>query len=130
MAGKTIFITGGSGVIGAHVVAGGIQLFEVDLSGDKGWDYAFKDAAFMSRHRIPLARQKNDDELINPTREEALRATRGQSLSGMWVAAIGYGHEKRTAQNPFTEKDWAVIKDPKGPVGACEKSKTLAKQAA
>jgi dihydroflavonol-4-reductase len=46
-------------------------------------------------------------------------------------ASIGYGYtqSERTMENLFTEKDWTRVEGAKSPVGAYEKSKTLAEKA-
>ncbi|KAF2811301.1 NAD(P)-binding protein [Mytilinidion resinicola] len=106
-----------------------VDFFEVDLLGDKGWDDACKCCDFVIHvaSPYPLNVPKNENELIKPAREGTLRALRAAKKSRN---PISYGHEKRTKDNPFTEKDRTVLKDAKSPVGAYEKSKTLAEQAA
>ncbi|KAH6876746.1 dihydroflavonol-4-reductase [Thelonectria olida] len=118
--------------------ASSVEVFEVDLLGDKGWDEACRGRDFVIHVASPYPSTipKNEDDVIKPAREGTLRALRAAKKSGTVkrvvitssFAAIGYGHEKRTNNNPFTEKDWTVLKDPKSPVGAYEKSKTLAEQ--
>jgi nucleoside-diphosphate-sugar epimerase len=76
---------------------------------------------------------KDENELIVPAREGALRVLRAARDAGVKrvvmtssFAAIGYGHPPQ--QQPFTEKDWTY---PKGAdVMAYTKSKTLAERAA
>ncbi|PHH91697.1 hypothetical protein CDD83_10614 [Cordyceps sp. RAO-2017] len=118
--------------------ARGVQFFEVDLLGDKGWDDACKGCDFVLHvaSPYPLGVPKDEQEVIRPAREGTLRALRAAKRAGTVkrivitssFAAIGYGHEPRTKENPLTEKDWTVLKSPKSPVGAYEKSKTLAEQ--
>lgn len=118
----------------------GVDFVEVDLLGDKGWDDACKGCDFVIHvaSPYPLHVPKNEDELIKPAREGTLRALRAaksaETVKRVVItssfAAIGYGHGQRTKDNPFTEEDWTQLEDAKSPVGAYEKSKTLAEQAA
>jgi dihydroflavonol-4-reductase len=82
---------------------------------------------------FPSQVPKDENELILPAREGALRVLRASRDAGVKrvvltssFAAIGYGHPSREA--PFTEKDWT---DPAGAdVMPYTKSKTLAERAA
>ncbi|KAH7148434.1 dihydroflavonol-4-reductase [Dactylonectria macrodidyma] len=110
--------------------AGAVEFFEVDLLGDKGWDEACKGCDFVVHvaSPYPLTLPKNEDEVIRPAREGTLRALRAAKKAGTVkrvvltssFAAVGYGHELRTTNNPFTEKDWTVLKDAKSPQDAWE----------
>ncbi|KAI8649254.1 Epimerase domain-containing protein [Fusarium keratoplasticum] len=118
--------------------ANSVEFFEVDLLSDKGWDEACRGCDFVIHVASPYPSSipKNEDDIIKPAREGTLRALKAAKKSGTVkrvvitssFAAIGYGHGKRTNNDPFTETDWTVLKDPKSPVGAYEKSKTLAEQ--
>lgn len=118
--------------------ANGVEFFEVDLLGDPGWDEACKCCDFVLHVASPYPSNvpKDEDEVIKPARQGTLRALRAAKEAGTVkrviitssFAAIGYGYETRSKENPFTEKDWTVLKDPQSPVGAYEKSKTLAEQ--
>ena len=82
---------------------------------------------------FPSQVPKDEDELIVPAREGALRVLRASRDAGVKrvvltssFAAIGYGHAEGHA--PFTEKDWT---NPSGAdVMPYTKSKTLAERAA
>jgi dihydroflavonol-4-reductase len=82
---------------------------------------------------LPEKVPKDENELIVPAREGALRVLRAARDAGVQrvvltssFAAIGYGHASRSA--PFNETDWT---DPSGAdVQPYAKSKTLAERAA
>jgi len=70
-------------------------------------------------------RPKNEDELIVPAREGALRVLRAARDAGVKrvvltssYAAIGYGHKPQQA--PFNETDWT---DPARPASALTRSR-------
>ena len=119
-----------------------VGFFEVDLLGDRGWDEACAGCDYVLHVASPFppSAPKHEDELIKPAREGTLRALRAakkaETVKRVVItssfAAVGYGHPKglRTKSDPFTEKDWTVVNDARNPVGAYEKSKTLAEQAA
>jgi nucleoside-diphosphate-sugar epimerase len=121
-------------------LANSVEIFEVDLLNDKGWDEACRGCEFVIHvaSPYPLHIPKDEDEIVKPAREGTLRALKAAKKAGTVkrvvltssFAAIGYGHEKRSENNPFTEKDWTVLEGAKSPVGAYERSKTLAEQAA
>jgi nucleoside-diphosphate-sugar epimerase len=81
---------------------------------------------------FPLSVSKNENELIVPAREGALRVLRAARNAGVRrvvmtssFAAIGYS--PKSLGEPYCEEDWT---DPRDEVGAYIKSKTLAEQAA
>jgi nucleoside-diphosphate-sugar epimerase len=82
---------------------------------------------------FPLEEPKNEDELIVPAREGALRVLRAARDAGVKrvvltssFAAIGYGVP--VTDRPFTEEDWT---DPtSSTISAYVKSKTIAERAA
>jgi len=102
---------------------------------DAGWPEAVAGCDFVLHvaSPFPLKVPKNEDELIVPAREGALRVLRAARDAGVKrvvltssFAAIGYGH--KVTHRPFTEDDWT---DPNGEgVGPYVKSKTLAERAA
>jgi dihydroflavonol-4-reductase len=112
-----------------------LQFFAADLEADAGWKEAVSGCDFVLHVASPLPPSvpKNEDELIVPAREGTLRVLCASREAGVKrvvltssFAAIGYGHENRTA--PFTEADWT---DPAGSdVLPYPKSKTLAERAA
>ena len=102
---------------------------------DKGWSEAAAGCEFVMHvaSPFPLGVPKNEDELIAPAREGALRvllAARDAHVKRVVLtcsfAAIGYGPQD--VDRPFSEKNWT---DPNGRgVSAYVKSKTLAERAA
>ena len=114
---------------------GGLAFAAADLMSDEGWREALAgcDFALHVASPFPLKAPRDEDELIIPAREGALRVLRAARDAGVRrvvltssFAAIGYGHGP--ADRPFSEEDWT---DPKGSdLGAYVKSKTLAERAA
>lgn len=112
-----------------------IEFTAADLTTSSGWPQAVAGCDYVLHVASPLpaAPPKDENELIVPAREGALRVLRAARDAGVKrvvltssFAAIGYGHPERTA--PFSESDWT---DPSGPdVGPYTKSKTLAERAA
>lgn len=106
-----------------------------DLMSDLGWPEAVAGCDFVLHvaSPFPLKVPENEDELIIPAREGALRVLRASRDAGVKrvvltssFAAIGYGHP--LTDKPFTEQDWT---DPTGAgVSPYVKSKTLAERAA
>ena len=122
--------------IGAHVDIGGcLEFVEADLLQDEGWAAAVKGARYVLHVASPLPSAPPDDEmeLITPAREGALRVLREASEAGVErvvltssLAAVTSGHE-RPPSRIFDEEDWS---DLSRPMGAYEKSKTMAERAA
>jgi dihydroflavonol-4-reductase len=82
---------------------------------------------------FPAKAAKDDDELIVPARDGALRALRAAKRAGVTrcvmtssVAAIAYGRDK--GEHTFTEADWTDVSHPE--TSAYVKSKTIAERAA
>jgi len=106
-----------------------------DLTADAGWPEAVAGCDFVLHVASPFPSgiPKNEDELIIPAREGALRVLRASRDAGVRrvvltssFAAIGYG--VNATDRPFTEEDWS---DPDGSdIAAYAKSKTLAERAA
>ncbi|KAJ3497624.1 hypothetical protein NLG97_g1759 [Lecanicillium saksenae] len=117
-----------------------IEFVEVDLLGVKGWDEASVGVDYVLHvaSPFPASEPKDENELITPAREGTLRALRAAKKAGSVkrvvvtssVASIIYGHGPRTSADPFTEKDWSEVKNPKSHIGAYPKSKTIAERAA
>jgi nucleoside-diphosphate-sugar epimerase len=112
-----------------------LSFVAADLESDAGWPEAVAGCEYVLHVASPFPANvpKDDDELIVPAREGALRVLRASRGAGVKrvvltssFAAIGYGHEARTA--PFTEKDWTNLNGPG--LTAYVKSKTLAERAA
>lgn len=105
------------------------------LEKDAGWPEAVSDCDYVLHvaSPFPAAVPKDENELIIPAREGALRLLRAARDAGVKrvvltssFAAIGYGHPQQAA--PFTERDWTVVDG--DDTGAYAKSKTLAERAA
>jgi dihydroflavonol-4-reductase len=118
------------------VEAGDALSFAVaNLTSDMGWTQAVAGCDYVLHvaSPFPLKVPKDENELIVPAREGALRvlrAARDASVRRVVLtssfAAIGYGTEP--GAEPYTEKDWT---NPDGPgVTPYVKSKTLSERAA
>jgi nucleoside-diphosphate-sugar epimerase len=112
-----------------------LSFFAADLENDAGWREAVADCDYVLHVASPLPQHvpKNEDELIVPAREGALRVLRASRDAGVKrvvltssFAAIGYGQEQ--AEKPFDETNWTDLNS--GDVLAYAKSKTLAERAA
>jgi nucleoside-diphosphate-sugar epimerase len=112
-----------------------LSFVATDLVSDTGWPAAVAGCEFVLHIASPFPSTvpKDENDLIVPAREGALRALRAARDAGVKrvvmtssFAAIGYGHPQQEA--PFTEKDWT---NPSGAdVMPYTKSKTLAERAA
>jgi nucleoside-diphosphate-sugar epimerase len=106
-----------------------------DLTSDAGWPEAVAGCQYALHVASPFppAAPKDENEVIVPAREGALRLLRASRDAGVKrvvltssFAAIGYGQPPRS--QPFTEADWT---NPDGDdVRAYVRSKTLAERAA
>jgi nucleoside-diphosphate-sugar epimerase len=122
---------GGAGEVGER-----LKLFRADLNADAGWAEAAAgcDTVLHVASPFPSTVPKDENELIAPARDGALRVLRAARDAGVKrvvltssFAAIGYGGPKdRTAV--FTEEDWTNLNDPT--VQPYPKSKTIAERAA
>ena len=111
-----------------------LSFFAADLEQDAGWTEAVTGCEYVLHVASPLPASlpKDDDELIIPAREGALRVLRAARQAGVKrvvltssFAAIGYGHENH--EKTFNETDWSGINHD---MTAYTKSKTIAEQAA
>jgi nucleoside-diphosphate-sugar epimerase len=112
-----------------------LSFVAADLESDAGWPEAVAGCDYVLHVASPFPANvpKNDDELIVPAREGALRLLRAARNAGVKrvvltssFAAIGYGHPPQT--KPFDETNWT---NPDGEgATAYVKSKTLAERAA
>ncbi|HTM17779.1 MAG TPA: aldehyde reductase [Terracidiphilus sp.] len=112
-----------------------LSLVAAELMTDAGWPAAVSGCEYVLHIASPFPSQvpKDENELIVPARDGALRVLRASRDAGVKrvvltssFAAIGYGHTERA--EPFTEKDWT---NPDGAdVMPYTKSKTLAERAA
>jgi nucleoside-diphosphate-sugar epimerase len=112
-----------------------LSFHAADLESDGGWREAAAGCDYLLHvaSPFPATAPKDENELIVPAREGALRVLRAARDAGVKrvvltssFAAIGYGHQPQ--QRPFDETDWT---DPNGyGVYPYVKSKTLAERAA
>ena len=122
---------GGAGDVGER-----LTFVRADLSADAGWAEAVRgcDIVLHVASPFPVTVPKDENELIVPARDGALRVLKAARDAGVQrvvmtssFVAIGYGAPKdRTAV--FTENDWTNLNDPS--VQAYAKSKTIAERAA
>jgi nucleoside-diphosphate-sugar epimerase len=112
-----------------------LQFVAADLMSDAGWPAAVAGCEYVLHIASPFPSTvpKDENELIVPAREGALRVLRAARDAGAKrvvqtssFAAVGYGHPQQ--ERVFTEKDWT---NPDGAdVMPYTKSKTLAERAA
>ncbi len=106
-----------------------------DLGQDAGWAEAVAGCRYVLHvaSPFPATIPKDENELIVPAREGALRVLRAARDAGVTrvvltssFAAIGYGHPPQSAA--FDETSWTNLEDPK--LQPYVKSKTIAERAA
>jgi dihydroflavonol-4-reductase len=111
-----------------------LSFVEADLTSDYNWNDAVKGCTYVLHvaSPFPMGEPKDENELIIPAREGALRVLRASRDAGVKrvvltssFAAIGYSIDPKG--HVFTEKDWT---DADKANGAYIKSKTLAEKAA
>ncbi len=121
---------GGVGEVGER-----LAFVRADLNADVGWAEAVAgcDYVFHVASPFPSALPKDENDLIAPARDGALRTLRAARDAGVKrvvltssFAAIGYGARGRTTA--FTEEDWTNLKD--SDLQPYQKSKTIAERAA
>ena len=112
-----------------------VRFFAADLMKDAGWKEAAAGSEYVMHiaSPFPVHVPKDENELIVPAREGALRMLRAARDAGVKrvvltssFAAVGYGHPEQT--KPFDEADWTDLNG-EG-LTAYVKSKTLAERAA
>lgn len=112
-----------------------LSFFAADLERDAGWPQAVAGCEYVLHvaSPFPTTVPRNEDELIVPAREGAIRVLRAARDAGVRrvvltssFAAIGYGHKPQA--EPFDETDWTDVNG-EG-VTAYVKSKTVAERAA
>jgi len=117
------------------VTADELPLVAADLTGDAGWAEAVAGCEYVQHIASPLPAgvPKNDDELIVPARDGALRVLAAAKAAGVRrvvmtssTAAICYGVDDK--RRVFTEKDWTDVAH--ADTYAYVKSKTIAERAA
>src|SRR5215831_8651040 len=112
-----------------------LSFVAADLESDAGWPQAVAGCDYVLHvaSPFPATIPKDEDEIIKPAREGALRVLRAARDAGVKrvvltssFAAIGYGHPLQS--EPFDENSWT---DPAGAdVAPYVKSKTLSERAA
>lgn len=126
---KAMLRQGGAGH-GADQVA----LFAADLTADAGWKQAVTGCDYVLHVASPFPSRvpKDENELIRPARDGALRVLRAARDANVTrvvltssFAAIGYGKGRA---GTFTETDWTDPDDPT--IQPYQKSKTQAERAA
>jgi dihydroflavonol-4-reductase len=116
---------------GAH-----LSFAEADLDSDAGWDAAIAGCAYV--HHVaspfPATIPKDENELIIPARDGAVRVVRAAARAGVKrlvmtssIAAVAYGPAKPDGY-VFTETDWTDATHPDA--GPYQRSKVIAERAA
>lgn len=122
--------------ITAPDAAGRLEVVAADLNADAGWAEAVKGCSGVLHvaSPIPTSNPRDDDELIRPARDGALRVLKAARDAGVArvvmtssTAAVAYG--KGSLSRPQTEADWS---DPTNlaDTSAYERSKAIAERAA
>jgi nucleoside-diphosphate-sugar epimerase len=113
---------------------GALDVVAADLTSDTGWTDAVEGCRFVMHVASPLPRgaAKDENELIVPARDGALRVLRAAQNAGVErvvltssLSAIVYGNDRSRI---FTEADWSNLEGER--IGAYDKSKTIAERAA
>jgi len=113
-----------------------LRFVALDLSSDDGWDAAMDgiDVVMHTASPFPMTQPKNEDDLIRPAVDGAMRALQAAHKAGITrviltssTAAISGSHLP-PGDSAFDEKNWTDPTDPD--VAAYSRSKTLAEQAA
>jgi len=111
-----------------------LSFFEATLTADEGWHEAVENCDYVLHIASPFpAKQPRDEnELIIPARDGALRVLRAARVAGVKrvvltssFAAVGYSTDSK--DHTFTENDWT---DEHAPLMPYIKSKTVAEKAA
>lgn len=121
----------------AKILPAGTQLTFVaaDLNSDAGWAEAVAGCTYVQHVASPLpsSNPKDDDELVRPARDGALRVLKAAQAAGVKrvvmtasTACIAYGRGSR--ETPFTEADWTDETN-RADTSAYERSKTIAERA-
>ena len=113
-----------------------LTILAADLNADAGWQEAADgcEGVLHVASPLPLANPKDDDELVRPARDGALRVLRAARDAGVRrvvmtssTAAVCYGYGSR--HQPYTEADWSDPTD-RSDSSAYERSKMIAERAA
>ncbi|MGQ4512000.1 NAD-dependent epimerase/dehydratase family protein [Streptomyces sp. DW26H14] len=106
-----------------------------DLTSDEGWETAVRGCTYVLHvaSPFPATAPRDENELIVPARDGALRVLRAAREEGVRrvvltssIASISYGHAD--LDRTFTEQDWTSLDS--GDVPPYAKSKTIAERAA
>ncbi|MCZ7379636.1 NAD-dependent epimerase/dehydratase family protein [Micromonospora sp. WMMC250] len=112
---------------------GRVEFRTAALSADEGWAEAVDGARYVLHHAspFPFTPPENDDEVIRPARDGALRVLRAARQTGVRrvvltssYAAVGYTVKP---DGRYSEADWTNVDDD---IPAYHRSKTLAERAA
>jgi dihydroflavonol-4-reductase len=112
-----------------------LSFTQADLSADAGWAEAVAGCSYVQHVASPLPtiNPKDDDELVKPARDGALRVMRAARDAGVKrvvmtasTATIAYGHG--SYDTPKTEADWTDETN-RADTSAYERSKTIAERA-
>lgn len=112
-----------------------LSFFAANLENDAGWPQAVAGCDYVLHvaSPFPAGVPKNEDDLIVPAREGALRVLRAAKAAGVKrvvmtssFAAVGYGQKLQST--PFNEDNWTDVNG--HDLTAYVKSKTLAERAA
>jgi dihydroflavonol-4-reductase len=112
-----------------------LSFFAADLNDDAGWAEAIAGCKYVQHGASPLptTNPKDDDELIRPARDGALRVMRAAKAAGVKrvvmtasTACISYG--RGGYATPKTEADWSDETN-RADTSAYERSKTIAERA-
>ncbi len=112
-----------------------LEFVQADLTADNGWADALRgvDHVLHVASPVRLGRVRNEDDVILPARDGALRVLRAARDAGIGRVvltsafhAIGFGHPR--TDHVFTDDDWSIIDGPG--IDAYGKSKILAERAA
>jgi dihydroflavonol-4-reductase len=110
-----------------------LNVVPADLTSDNGWRDAVQGCRYVMHVASPLPRGvvKDENELIAPARDGALRVLRAAKDAGVArvvltssLSAVIYGNDR---SRRFTEADWSNLAGPR--IGAYDKSKTIAERA-
>ncbi|MGS2741260.1 SDR family oxidoreductase [Sinomicrobium sp. M5D2P17] len=119
---------------GGAVSAERLSFTKADLEHDEGWDEAVEGCDYVLHvaSPFPVSDPEDENELIIPARDGALRVLRAARNAGVnrvvltsSFAAIGYS--TNIENHVFTEEDWT---DPDIPLAPYIKSKAIAERAA
>src|SRR5574337_1146902 len=117
------------GEVRAHLKKAGaddsrLSFAAADLTRDAGWPEAAAGSDFVLHvaSPFPLSVPRDEDDLIIPARDGALRVLKAAHAASVRrvvltssFAAIGYGHPDRPA--PFDERDWTDLSGPGVQIG-------------